>query len=177
MNEILYDYVCEELEDVERDGLKAGNLDSTDKLLNIKKNLLKIEKLEAEMDGEYSMDDGYWMAEGSYDDGMSNRGSYARGGNSYRGGSYARGNQGGGYSSARRGEHYVRGHYSRADSMDDGMSYRGGYSSRRRDSRGRYSRADGKESMIEHLRQMMDEAQTDKERKVVEEAMAKIEKA
>lgn len=182
MNEILYDYVCEELEDVERDGLKAGNLESTDKLVNIKKNLLKIEKLESEMDGEYSMDDGYWMAEGSYDDGMSNRGSYARGGNSYRGGSYrggsyARGNQGGGYSSARRGEHYVRGHYSRAESMDDGMSYRGGYSSRRRDSRGRYSRDDGKESMMEHLRQMMDEAQTDKERKVVEEAMAKMEKA
>ena len=42
MNTILYDYVCEELEDVERDGLKAGNLDSTDKLVNIKKNLLKI---------------------------------------------------------------------------------------------------------------------------------------
>ena len=50
MNTILYDYVCEELEDVERDGLKAGNLDSTDKLVNIKKNLLKIEKYESEMD-------------------------------------------------------------------------------------------------------------------------------
>ena len=66
MNTILYDYVCEELEDVERDGLKAGNLDSTDKLVNIKKNLLKIEKYESEMDGGYSMGDGYWEAQGSY---------------------------------------------------------------------------------------------------------------
>lgn len=165
MNDMLMDYVCEELEEVERDGLKAGNLDSTNKLVNIKKNLMKIEKMEGEMDG-YSMDDGYWTAEGRYDDGM----------RSYRGG-YSRPGNMGGYSSARRGMHYVRGHYSRADSMDDGMSYRGGYSSRRRDSRGRYSRADGKESMMEHLRQMMDEAQTDKERRVIEEAMTKMEKA
>lgn len=151
MNDILMDYVCEELEDVERDGLKASNLESTDKLINIKKNLMKIEKMEGEMNG-YSMDDGYWTAQGSYDDGM-----------------------GGGYSSARRGMHYVRGHYSRAD----GRSYRGGssYAGQRRDSRGRYSRADGKEGMMDHLRQMMDEAQTDKERKVIEEAMTKMERA
>lgn len=161
MNDILMDYVCEELEDVERDGLKASNLDSTDKLVNIKKNLMKIEKMEGEMDG-YSMDDGYWTAQGSYGDGM-----------------------GGGYSSARRGMHYVRGHYSRADGMMNGnmgmggRSYRGGmsYAGRRRDSMGRYSRADGKEGMMEHLRQMMDEAQTDKERRVIEEAMTKMEKA
>lgn len=166
MNDILMDYVCEELEDVERDGLKAGNLDSTDKLVNIKKNLMKIEKMEGEMNG-YSMDDGYWNAEGSYGDGMGNYRGYSRADN-----------MGGGYSSARRGMHYVRGHYSRADGMG-GRSYRDGmsYAGRRRDSMGRYSRADGKESMMEHLRQMMDEAQTDKERKVVEEAMAKMEKA
>lgn len=166
MNDILMDYVCEELEDVERDGLKAGNLDSTDKLVNIKKNLMKIEKMEGEMEG-YSMDGGYWNAEGSYDDGMG----------SYRGYSRAD-NMGGGYSSARRGMHYVRGHYSRADGMG-GRSYRGGmsYAGRRRDSMGRYSRAEGKEGMMEHLRQMMDEAQTDKERKVIEEAMTKMERA
>lgn len=173
MNEILYDYVCEELEDVERDGLKAGNLDSTDKLVNIKKNLMKIEKMEGEMDG-YSMDDGYWTAQGSYGDGMGSYLGYSRADN-----------MGGGYSSARRGMHYVRGHYSRADGMMGGnmgvggRSYRGGmsYAGRRRDSMGRYSRADGKEGMMEHLRQMMDEAQTDKERRVIEEAMTKMEKA
>lgn len=166
MNDILMDYVCEELEDVERDGLKAGNLDSTDKLVNIKKNLMKIEKMEGEMEG-YSMDGGYWNAEGGYGDGMG----------SYRG--YSRSdNMGDGYSSARRGMHYVRGHYSRADGMG-GRSYRGGmsYAGRRRDSMGRYSRAEGKEGMMEHLRQMMDEASTDKERKVIEEAMAKMERA
>lgn len=157
MNDILMDYVCEELEDVERDGLKAGNLDSTDKLVNIKKNLMKIEKYENEMGGYSSAGDGYWTAEGSYADGM--------GGNM------------GGYSSARRGMHYVRGHYSRADGMDRG-SYRSGYSSaRRRDSRGRYSSADSKEGMMEHLREMMSEAGTEKEREVIRDAMQKMEKA
>lgn len=140
MNDMLMEYVCEELEEVERDGLKAGNLDSTEKLVSIKKNLLEIEQMEG--DG-YSMDGG-WTAQGSYD------------GNSYRGGS-------------RRGMHYVRGHYSR----DDGTSYRNSYA--RRDSRGRYSRAEAKESMMEHLEQMLTEAQTEKERKVIEEAMRKME--
>ena len=83
MNTILYDYVCEELEDVERDGLKAGNLDSTDKLVNIKTNLLKIEKYESEIDGGYSMGDGYWEAQGRYAGEPMNDG----------------------YSNARRGEH------------------------------------------------------------------------
>ena len=127
MNTILYDYVCEELEDVERDGLKAGNLDSTDKLVNIKKNLLKIEKYESEMDGGYSMGDGYWEAQGSYAGEPMNDG----------------------YSNARRGEHWVRGHYSRDGRRMYGRD--GGYSYRRRDSRSRYSRADGKEDMAVSL--------------------------
>lgn len=148
MNSILMDYVCEELEGVEREGLKAGNLDSTDKLVNIKKNLLKIDKYESEMGEGYSADGGYWTAEGGYGDGMS----------------HARGR----YSSARRGMHYVRGHYSR----DDGYSY-----ARKRDSMGRYSRAEAKESMMDHLTRMMDEATTDKERMIIEEAMTKMERA
>lgn len=165
MNTILYDYVCEELEDVERDGLKAGNLDSTDKLVNIKKNLLKIEKYENEMDGGYSMGDGYWEAQGSYAGEPMNDG----------------------YSSARRGEHWVRGHYSRDDRMiGGGNSYRdgrrmynrdGGYSYRRRDRRGRYSRSDGKEDMMESMKEIMDEATTEKEREIIRDAMSKLEKA
>ena len=148
MNTILYDYVCEELEDVERDGLKAGNLDSTDKLVNIKKNLLKIEKYESEMDGGYSMGDGYWTAEGGYGDG---------------------------YSRANRGQRWVRGHYSR-----DGRAMYdrdGGYSFRRRDSRGRYSRADGKEGMLESMKEVMADATTEKEREIIRDAMSKLEKA
>ena len=148
MNTILYDYVCEELEDVERDGLKAGNLDSTDKLVNIKKNLLKIEKYENEMDGGYSMGDGYWTAEGGYGDG---------------------------YSRANRGQHWVRGHYSR----DGRRMYDrdGGYSFRRRDSRGRYSRADGKEGMMENMKEIMADATNEKEREIIRDAMSKLEKA
>lgn len=159
MNTILYDYVCEELEDVERDGLKAGNLDSTDKLVNIKKNLLKIEKYESEMDGGYSMGDGYWMDDGNYGDG---------------------------YSNARRGEHWVRGHYSRdGRMMGGGSSYRdgrrmygrdGGYSYRRRDNRGRYSRADGKEGMMDSMKEIMADATTEKEREIIRDAMSKLEK-
>ena len=160
MNTILYDYVCDELEDVEREGLKAGNLDSTDKLVNIKKNLLKIEKYENEMGGGYSMGDGYWTAEGGYGDG---------------------------YSRANRGEHWVRGHYSRdGRMMGGGSSYRdgrrmygrdGGYSYRRRDSRGRYSRADGKEGMMESMKEIMADATTEKEREIIRDAMSKLEKA
>ena len=148
MNTILYDYVCEELEDVERDGLKAGNLDSTDKLVNIKKNLLKIEKYENEMDGGYSMGDGYWTAGGDYGDG---------------------------YSRANRGQHWVRGHYSR----DGRRMYDrdGGYSFRRRDSRGRYSRADGKEGIMESMKEVMADATNEKEREIIRDAMSKLEKA
>lgn len=169
MNDILYDYVCEELEDVEKEGLKASNIESTDKLVNIKKNLLKIEKYENEMGDSYAYDDGgYWTAEGSYNDGM----SYERGGN--------RGGQGG-YSSARRGMHYVRGHYSRDDGMDNmggqSMAYRGGSSyARRRDSRGRYSRAEAKDEMMYKLGEMMQDA-NEKERGILERAMKQLENA
>ena len=152
MNTILYDYVCEELEDVERDGLKAGNLDSTDKLVNIKKNLLKIEKYE---DEGYSMDGGYWTAEGSYADGMGNMRNY---------------------SGARRGEHWVRGHYSRDGyRMNDRRIYDADRSmARRRDSRGRYSRDDAKEHMLDKLGEMMPMAD-DRQRDILENAMHQLE--
>ena len=154
MNTILYDYVCDELQEVEKDGLKASNLDSTDKLLNIKKNLLKIEKLE---DEGYSMDGGYWTAEGSYADGMGNMRNY---------------------SGARRGEHWVRGHYSRNGyRMNDRRMYGTDYSmARRRDSRGRYSRGDAKEHMLDKLGEMMPMAD-DRQRDILENAMHQLENA
>ena len=153
MNTILYDYVCDELQEVEKDGLKASNLDSTDKLLNIKKNLLKIEKLE---DEGYSMDGGYWTAEGSYADGMD--------GNMRN------------YSGARRGEHWVRGHYSRDGyRMNDRRMYGADHSmARRRDSRGRYSRGDAKEHMLDKLGEMMPMAD-DRQRDILENAMHQLE--
>ena len=155
MNTILYDYVCDELQEVEKDGLKASNLDSTDKLVNIKKNLLKIEKLE---DEGYSMDGGYWTAEGSYADGMD--------GNMRN------------YSGARRGEHWVRGHYSRNGyRMNDRRMYGADYSmARRRDSRGRYSRDDAKEHMLDKLGEMMPMAD-DRQRDILENAMHQLENA
>ena len=155
MNTILYDYVCDELQEVEKDGLKASNLDSTDKLVNIKKNLLKIEKLE---DEGYSMDGGYWTAEGSYADGMD--------GNMRN------------YSGARRGEHWVRGHYSRNGyRMNDRRMYGADYSmARRRDNRGRYSRGDAKEHMLDKLGEMMPMAD-DRQRDILENAMHQLENA
>ena len=155
MNTILYNYVCDELQEVEKDGLKASNLDSTDKLVSIKKNLLKIEKLE---DEGYSMDGGYWTAEGSYADGMD--------GNMRN------------YSGARRGEHWVRGHYSRDGyRMNDRRMYGADHSmARRRDSRGRYSRDDAKEHMLDKLGEMMPMAD-DRQRDILENAMHQLENA
>lgn len=154
MNTILYDYVCDELQEVEKDGLKASNLDSTDKLLNIKKNLLKIEKYE---DEGYSMDGGYWTAEGSYADGMGNMRNY---------------------SGARRGEHWVRGHYSRDGyRMSDRRMYGADHSmARRRDSRGRYSRDDAKDNIMSKLGEMMPMAD-DRQRDILENAMHQLENA
>lgn len=73
-----------------------------------------------------------------------------------------------GYSSANRGKHYVRGHYSR----DGGM---GGYSDRR-DGRGRYSRADGRSEMMGHLEAALDSA-TEQDREDIRRFMRKLEDA
>lgn len=63
-----------------------------------------------------------------------------------------------GYSEANRGKHFVRGHYSRDGGMvrDGGMG-RDGYSNRR-DSRGRYSRADARADMMDHLEMAVEAA-------------------
>lgn len=74
-----------------------------------------------------------------------------------------------GSSYANRGKHYVRGHYSRDGGMD-------GYSSRRRDSRGRYSRDDGRSEMMEHLEMAMDTA-TDQDRETIKRFMRQLENA
>lgn len=56
----------------------------------------------------------------------------------------------GGQSYANRGEHWVRGHYSRDGGDYDVRGYDGGYSGRR-DSRGRYSSDGGRGETMRHL--------------------------
>lgn len=92
----LRDMLCKELDEIGRKGeLGAGDLDIVHKLASTIKNLDKIEMME--------------------DDGYSRDGDYSRGGDWQ---ADMRGTYGRGSSYARRGTHYVRGHYSRADSME-----------------------------------------------------------
>ena len=92
----LKDMLCEELDEIGKKGeMSAGDLETIHKLTDTIKNIDKIAMLE---DGGYSRDadyprDGDWSA--------NMRGNYGRG-NSY----------------ARRGSHYVRGHYSRDDGRE-----------------------------------------------------------
>ena len=69
-------------------------------------------------------------------------------------------------SSANRGKHYVRGHYSRDGGRD-------GYSMRR-DSRGRYSRDDGRSEMMEHLEKAWDSA-PEQDRETIKRFMRQLE--
>ena len=76
-----------------------------------------------------------------------------------------------GSSYTNRGKHYVRGHYSR----DGGMRL-DGYSGRRCDSRGRYSRDDGRSEMMEHLEMALDSA-SDQDRETIKRFMRQLENA
>lgn len=91
----LRDMLCKELDELVRKGeLGTGDLEIAHKLTDTIKNLDKIERLED--------DDGYssrYSRDGNWEADM--RGTYGRG-NSY----------------ARRGSHYVRGHYSRTDGIE-----------------------------------------------------------
>lgn len=102
--------LCNELEEFASKGeLNTGDLDVIHKLTDTIKNTYKIEMYE---DGGYSRG-GEWEAD--------MRGAYGRG-NSY----------------ANRGQHYVRGHYSR-DGEGGGHSQRG------------YSREGSREEMLDKL--------------------------
>lgn len=155
----LIEYICEELEELERKADKEGKLSMAevqyaDMLAHLKKNLLKSEEMMGEEE-EYSMAGGRSYESGSYArggnrGGQSRRGGYSmRGGNSYRyegEGSYARG----------------RGRNARRDSM-------GRYSSE-----GGYSMAG--EDMIEELRDLMQDAPDDQTRMEFQRFISKIEK-
>lgn len=123
----LKDMLCKELKQYEaRTKLNLADLDAVHKLTDTIKNIDKIEMLEddGEMD-EYS--------EARY----SRRGGYAYddGGNSY----------------ARRGRHYVRGHYSR----DGGMYSQDGY-----------SRDGNTDRAVEILRDMMEDASPEEQKTI-----------
>ena len=104
----LKDMLCKEIDKIAKKGeLSAGSLETVHKLTDTVKNIDKIMMLEE--DGEYS-------------ERRDSRGRYSRGGGMYSradgmGGNWnAQGSYDDGCSSyARRGMHYVRGHYSRDD--------------------------------------------------------------
>jgi hypothetical protein len=128
--------------------LSAGDLEYIHKLTDTIKNIDKIEMLEE--DGGHSQNGGNWMARGMY------------GGNSY---------DDGGNSYARRKRDSM-GRYSRnggsSYEMDGERGRRGGYG------RDGYSRADAKEEMVERMEEMMDMAESEKEKEIIRQAISKI---
>lgn len=144
--EELKEMLCKELEEyANKDDMSAGDLEAIHKLTDTIKNIDKICMLEG--DDGYSYGDGDWQARGMY----SNRGGYNENGSSY---------------ANRRGSHYVRGHYSRAD----GRGMRGG--------RGRgYSRDDAKDYMIDQIDDMMEDTDNSKVREALERCKRTLENA
>ena len=159
----LMEFVCDELEELERKAAKDGKLSRTDledvkNLTEVKKNILKIEMLSEESEYSNAMS-GY-----SRRDGYSRRGSYA-------GGSYADGGSYGDMSYADDG----RNDFIRPDGSyrDGGASYargRGRYA--KRDSMGRYSRAN--DEMTEELMKLMDKAPDEQTRSEIRKLMEKM---
>lgn len=139
----LMEKTCEALKDLERSD-RLNIMDTADRrlvseLVDLKKNILKAQKLEDEMEG-YSEHDGMDYGRGS---------SYAN-----------------------RGQHYVRGHYSRDDGRDEGMGY-----SSRRDGRGRYSREDGVNGEMMKYLEMAYNAAKPEMREDIQRFMRKVENA
>lgn len=126
----LRNMLCDELDELARKGeLGAGDLEIAHKLTDTIKNIDKIEMLEA--DG-YSRDEDYFLRysrDGDWQSGM--RGAYDRD-----------------MSNARRGTHYVRGHYSRDGGMD---------------------------SMKRQLQEMLDNADDESIRRAIQRCMDTIE--
>lgn len=148
----LKDMLKNELDQIVKKGeLSAGSLDTIDKLLNSIKNACKITMYE-----EYK-EDGYSYADSDMD--MSNY-SYARGR-----GSNARRDSMGRYSS--EGGYSREGGYSNARGGRDG---RGGYSRRG------YSYDNGdKQEKVEMLREMMQEAGSEEERRTLQKLIRRME--
>lgn len=161
----LIEYICDELEELERKADKEGKLSMAeiqygDMLAHFKKNLLKGEEMYGEDEEMYS------MAGGSYEGGR----SYARGGN--RGG----GNRGGGQS--RRGGYSMRGGNSYRYE-GEGSYARGRGRNAKRDAMGRYSSEGGYsmagDEMIDELRDLMQDAPDEQTRMEFQRFIQRIE--
>lgn len=136
-----------ELGDIAKKGeLSAGSLDTIDKLLHSIKNACKIIMYE-----EYS-DDGY-----SYADADTDMANY----------SYARDGRGAGVRRDSMGRYSREGGYANARG---GRGGRGGYSRR-----GGYSYGDGSEDKVEMLREMMQESNSDEERRTLQKLIRRME--
>ena len=166
--EKLMEYICEELEELERKADKEGKLSMAeiqygDMLAHFKKNLLSADEMWEE--SEYSMDGGGGMSGRRY--------SYARGGGGRGGQGGGQGGQGGGNSNDGGG-----GYYSRRGG--GGGSYaRGRGRNARRDSMGRYSSTGDysrdAEDMVDQLRELMEEAPDDRTRQEFQRFIQKLE--
>lgn len=126
----MIEYICEELDELEKKVSKDGKLSVAEieyasKLADTKKNLLKADEMMD--DGEYSMEQG-----GS---------SYARRGGS----SYARGGRGGGRGGNRGGGGRTGSNQYGSYAMNDGSYARGGYSR-------------GGDMLVEELRDLAEDA-------------------
>ena len=154
--------LMEELKEFEKKSdLKAGDLETIHKLTDTVKNIDKIEMLE-DGEGGYS-EAGGWMADGrmygTYDNGSS----------------YARGRRGRGRN-ARRDS---MGRYSRESGYSEERGRQGGNMGgmNRNSYRGGYSYDGAKDHMIDKLEEMLDMAETEPERKAIEQCMMKLEQA
>ena len=154
--------------------LSAGDLETLHKLTDTVKNIDKIEMLEGE-DGEYS-EAGNWMADGrmygTYDDGS----SYARGrrgrGRNARRDNMGRYSREGGYSEEGYSEERGR----QGGNMGGGSSYaRGGRGGGRSSYAGGYSYGDAKDYMMDKMEEMMEMAETPKERQAIQRCMRELE--
>ena len=144
----LYEYE-EKAKKINGGKLSAGDLETIHKLTDTVKNIDKIEMLEE-------------------DDGYSEDGQYMGEGRIY-GTSYARGR-------GRNAKRDSMGRYSREGGMyhDGGSSYaRGGM----RDGRMGYPRDSAKEHMIEKMEDMMEDAESPKEREAIRQCIMKLEQA
>lgn len=126
----LKELLCRELgEFARRDSIESYDLDTIHKLTDTIKNIDKIEMLEDGYSGNRGMRRGEPRMESR--DGYSYEDSFG---------------DNDGYSQARRGQHYVRGHYSRDDGREDMMNQLEGMMSRM-----------GSEKDREALRRMMEQ--------------------